>query len=181
MLNFDPYSWVAERDRTAPQPVATVAAVAGVRAENEKSNLTETAATIATLATLPAKRRPFNSAAILREWHRHLVALDDSHAPDGHTLNSWQQACDDARWIYENFASQAMRNGWSAHDLFGVLPWHPGWSGLCDRLQGARNLKMGGERAAWTRFGVKDWTCRGAGDDLIASGLVLIWEIGATT
>ncbi len=90
----------------------------------------------------------------------------------------WQQACDDACWIYENFASRAVRDGWSAHDLFGVLPWHLGWGGLCDRLAGARNLKMEGERAAWSRFGVRDWTCRGAGDDLVSSGLVLIWEVG---
>ena len=81
--------------------------------------------------------------------------------------------------IYENFASRAVRDGWSAHDLFGVHPSRPGWGGLCDRLAGARNLKMEGERAAWSRFGVRDWTCIGAGDQFITSGLLLIWNMGS--
>jgi hypothetical protein len=117
------------------------------------------------------------AGAILREWHGHLSMLDDCAAPLGFMLNRWQLLCDDACWIYENFASGAVRNGWSANDLFGVLPWHPGWGGLCDRLAGARNLKMDQDRAAWSQFGVRDWTCRGAGDDLVSSGLVPIWEL----
>lgn len=115
--------------------------------------------------------------ARLREWHAHLVQIEDCRAPEGFALGWWQQTCDDARWIYENFASRAVRDGWSAHDLFGVLPWHPGWGGLCDRLAGARNLKMDQNRAAWSRFGVRDWTCRGAGDGLVSSGLLLIWKL----
>ncbi|MFZ1742503.1 MAG: hypothetical protein WAT93_06590 [Pontixanthobacter sp.] len=79
--------------------------------------------------------------------------------------------------LYENYASRAVRNGWSAHDLFGVLPWHPGWGGLCDRLQGARNLKMDRDRALWSRRSIRDQTCRCAGDDLLASSLTLIWEL----
>jgi hypothetical protein len=91
----------------------------------------------------------------------------------------WQRACDDACWIYENFASRAARDGWSAHDLFGVLPWHPGWGGLCDRLQGARDLEMVGPKAKWSLFSAPGWTCAGAGDQLITSGLLLIWEMDA--
>ena len=177
VLNFDPYRWNVEHDRAAPQSVAGVATVATVRAENETSNLRQAAATVATPATLPARHPP---ASILRDWHRHLAPLDFDCAPDGFARNRWRELCDDSWWIYENFAAQAVHDGWSAQDLFGVLPFRPGWGGLCDRLQGARNLKMGGERAAWSRFGVKDWACRGAGDDLIASGLVLIWERGST-
>jgi hypothetical protein len=115
--------------------------------------------------------------AILREWHGHLVGLDDCRAPAGFSIMSWQQACDDARWIYENFASRAVRDGWSAHDLFGILPWHPGWGGLCDRIKGSRNLKMEGQRAAWSSWGVREWTCASAGDGLVSSGLKLIWEM----
>lgn len=120
---------------------------------------------------------PTNPAAILWEWHGHLVAIDDCNAPAGFSIMWWQQACDDARWIYENFASRAMWDGWSAHDLFGVLPWFPGWGGLCDRIKGARNLKMAGQRAIWSSWGVPDWACAGAGDQLISSGIMLIWEM----
>lgn len=118
---------------------------------------------------------PANPARDLRLWHAKLSRLDDCNAPEG-CKAWWQQACDDSFWIYENFAGQAVRDGWSANDLFGILPWHPGWGGLACRLRGARNLKMEGPKAVWSRFGVTDWTCRGAGDDLVCSGLKLIWE-----
>lgn len=123
-----------------------------------------------------------NPAATLRDWHRYLAALDFNTAPAGFALNWWRQTCDDAHWIYEHFASRAVRVGWSAHDLFGILPWHPGWGGLCDRIRGARNLKMevDGRKAAWSNWGVTDWTCAGAGDQLITSRLVLIWEMENT-
>ena len=123
-------------------------------------------------------KAPSNPSAILREWHRHLSAIDDCRAPAGFSIMWWQQACDDAFWIYEHFASRAVRDGWSAHDLFGVLPWHPVWGGLCDRLNGARNLAIGGNRASWSSWGVPDWTCIGAGDQLTSSGLVPIWKLG---
>jgi len=130
------------------------------------------------VGSLPERVSDFRAGSILREWHRYLSALDDCYAPDGLKLRQWQTLCDDACWIYENFASGAIRYGWSASDLFGVLPWHLGWGGLCDRLAGARNLKMDDFKATWSQFGVRDWTCRGAGDDLVSSGLVPIWELG---
>ena len=128
----------------------------------------------------PEHRKKGVPSAILRDWHEHLSTLDDLDPPTGYDLNWWTQAVRDACWIYENFASGAVRAGWSAHDLFGILPWHPGWGGLCDRLRGARNLKMevDGRKAVWSSWRVQDWTCAGAGDDLITSGLTLIWELG---
>lgn len=120
-----------------------------------------------------------SARATLRYWHGRLSALDFDTAPDGIDMRRWRQLCGDSWWIYENFAARAVRDGWSGHDLFGVLPWHTGWGGLCDRLQGARNLKMAGPKAIWSNWGVADWTCAGAGDQLITSGLVLIWEIHA--
>lgn len=174
VLNFDPHRWIAERERAGSgQSVATVATVATVRAENQKSVLQGCPATVATPATRPAG----NPAVILQEWHAHLAPLDFDTAPDGFTLQRWRQLHGDSWWLYENFASRAIRDGWSAHDLFGVLPWRSGWGGLCDRLQGARNLKMEGRKAVWSRWGVPDWTCIGAGDQLISSGLSLIWEL----
>jgi hypothetical protein len=126
----------------------------------------------------PEHRNSGDPVAILREWHGHFVAIDDCHAPAGYSIMLWQQACDDARWIYENFAARAVRDGWSGHDLFGVLPWRLGWGGICDRLRGARNLKMDGDRAVWSNCGIHDQFVRGAGDDLVGSGLIPIWKLG---
>ncbi len=171
MLNFDPHRWLAERE--GAESVATVATVARVRAEFEKSLSQESPATLATTATIQAR----NPSVILRRWHSHLAPLDFDHAPDGFTLNRWRELRSDSWWIYENFASRAVRDGWSAHDLFGVFVPRPAWGGLCDRLQGVRNLKMAGPKAIWSRWGVPEWTCIGAADALISSGLVPIWEL----
>ena len=171
MLNFDPHRWIAERE--GAESVATVAAVARVRAEFDKSVSQQSHATLATTATKPVR----NPSATLREWHSHLAPLDFNSAPDGFTLQRWRELHGDSWWIYENFASRALGDGWSAHDLFGVFVPRLGWGGLCDRLKGARNLKMAGPKAIWSHWGVPDWICIGAGDSLISSGLVPIWEL----
>lgn len=171
MLSFDPHRWLAERD--GAENVATVATVARVRAEIGKSVSGESPATLATTATEPAR----HPSLVLRDWHSHLAPLDCNSAPDGVTIQRWRQLHGDSWWIYENFASRAVRDGWSAADLFGVFTPRLGWGGLCDRLQGARNLKMAGPRAIWSRSGVPDCTCIGAGDLLVSSGLVPIWEL----
>jgi hypothetical protein len=89
----------------------------------------------------------------------------------------WQRACDDAMWIFNGFGEQAARDGWSEHDLFGILPWHHGWGGITCRLRGARNLKMDADRAVWAAGSHADRLARGFGATLISSGLVPIWEI----
>jgi hypothetical protein len=89
----------------------------------------------------------------------------------------WQDLRDDSWWIYENFASQAVRDGWSALDLFGLLPWDNKLGGLVARLRGARNLKMAGPKATWSHWGIADWTCASAGDGLVSSGITLLWEL----
>lgn len=115
--------------------------------------------------------------ATLRHWHGRLRALDPYGPPEGFTLNCWVTLVDDAHWLYENFCSQAVRDGWSALDLFGVLPHAVEYGGLVARLRGVRNLKMEGPKAVWSSWGVRDWTCAGAGDGLVASGIVLLWEV----
>ena len=164
--------------------------MSGWRQFAESIRQNDGAGTIGTKGTKPPAEAPFvpyvpivpkamsNPASLLRKWHSQLVMLDDCLAPSGFQLGWWQQACDDARWVYEGFASRAVQDGWSAHDLFSVLPWRHGWGGLCDRLRGARNLKMDRDRAVWSHVGGKDSMCRGAGDDLVKAGLVLIWDIG---
>lgn len=176
MLNFDPHRWIAEHGPTGNkmgQCVAAVAPVARAQPEKEKTFLQSTPATLATFAT----ERPRNPAAILRQWHTRLAPLDFDMPPDGWALNRWRQVHGDSWWIYENFASGAVRDGWSAHDLFGVLPSRAGWGGLCDRLQGARNLKIAEHKAVWSNWGVADWSCVGAADSLVSSGLKLIWNL----
>lgn len=118
-----------------------------------------------------------NPTAVLRDWHGHLVRLDACRAPHGYELGWWQQAVDDACFVYEGFASQAVRGGWSALDLFGVLPHEPKYGGLGARLAGARNLKMSGPKATWSSWGVQDWTCAGAGEGLTGSGIKLLWDL----
>lgn len=120
---------------------------------------------------------PLHPSRVLREWHGHLSRLDPDRPPDG-CKAWWRQAVEDSWWLYENFASRAVRDGWSALDLFGVWPAKRGHGGLLCRLRGARNLKMGGARAAWSSFGVASQTCAGMGDSLAPAGVVLLWEVG---
>ena len=116
--------------------------------------------------------------ATLGEWHRHLTALDFDTAPNGFTFKRWRQLCFDSWWLYEGYASQLVREGWSAHDVFGVLPWREGGGVLLDRLQGARNLKLDGSgRAFWSLSGATFQTSRGIGDELMSSGLRLVWDM----
>jgi hypothetical protein len=115
---------------------------------------------------------------MLQHWHGRLSALDPDQPPDGFTRNRWHQLVDDSHWLYSSFASQLVREGWSALDVCGVLPWREGGGVLLDRLQGARNLKLDGEgRAFWSHYGVTSQTCRGMGETLVSSGLILIWEL----
>lgn len=118
------------------------------------------------------------ASARLREWHAHIRQLDPLQPRRGLSMGRWQMLCDDAVWLYESFASQLVRERWSAHDVFGVLPWREGGGVLLDRLQGARNLKLDGQgRAFWKSMGVTIQTCRGAADSLMSSDLVLVWEL----
>jgi len=118
---------------------------------------------------------PVDPATALREWHARLSGLDPLAPPAEFDAGRWGQLVDDACWLYQGFASRAVRDGWSALDLFGVLPARPGWGGLVDRLRSSRDLKMTGERAVWTRLGVPDRLCRGAGDGLAKAGCVVLW------
>ena len=127
-----------------------------------------------------APPRPISDAqarATLRHWHGHLRVLDPYAPPRAVDGARWQDLRDDSWWIYENFASQAVRDGWSALDLFGLLPWDNKLGGLVARLRGARNLKMAGPKATWSHWGIADWTCASAGDGLVSSGITLLWEL----
>jgi hypothetical protein len=115
------------------------------------------------------------AVARLKEWHSRLSRIDEFCPPSGWKMNDWLRLVDTACWLYENFASQAAREGWSGLDLFGYLPDLPGWGGLADRLKDARNLKLTEGRACWSFLGVKDRFCRGGALDL--EGILPLWEI----
>jgi len=112
------------------------------------------------------------AAARLREWHKHLSGVDQFVSPPGWTLDDWLRLTDTAFALYEGQASYAVRNGWTALDLFGVRPGMPRCGGLADQLHGARNLKLDGGRAFWTSLGVQFRTGIGCGQ-----GCVLLWEL----
>lgn len=123
-------------------------------------------------------RAPLDEGAAkarLREWHAHLSRVDEFASPPGWPLNGWLRVVDSSCWLYENFASEAVRQHWSALDLFGVMPAGPGNGGLADRMRDARNLKLSDGRAAWSSFGVPSRFCRGGSLDL--PGIVLLWEV----
>lgn len=155
---------MAKREETPPRADSVFSAVSPAQRPNDTKD------TNGTLRFSPAQR--------LREWHAKLEPLAELPAPDGIDPARWRELVCDSWWVYERFCSQAVRDGWSALDLFGVLPWKPSLGGLVARLGGARNLKMAGQKAVWSSWGVPDWTCIGGGDDLATSGIVLLWELG---
>ena len=64
---------------------------------------------------------PLDPVRALRAWQAGLARLDPySPAPD-YAAGRWYTLVEDARWLAENYAPQAARDGWSAADLFGVL------------------------------------------------------------
>lgn len=65
-------------------------------------------------------------------------------------------AAEDAEWLLGGFAEPAFRNGWTPGELFGLWHWGGGLihhaGGIADRLDGARSLVMGEDRATWRCF-----------------------------
>lgn len=115
--------------------------------------------------------------SILRNWHRHLSALDVYEIPEGIDRNRWGVLVHDCWWLYETHASRLVRERWGAADLFGVLPNLPGAGGLADRLQCARRVLFDGNRAVWSQLGVRSHICRGACEGHGRGGMVLVWEL----
>jgi hypothetical protein len=118
-------------------------------------------------------------ARLLKLWHGKLTALDHLTSPPHWSLGRWLDTVDASLWLYETFAAQLVREGWTAADLFGVLPAYPGEGGLADRMGTARNLKLLDGVAHWKALhGVHRQFPRGSGVDLAKGGLRLIWEMG---
>jgi hypothetical protein len=127
---------------------------------------------------VPERRKTANPDAVYHEWRAGLARLAYSQPLSGMAAMRWGQLLEDAEFIFNGFGLQLAREGWSAHDVFGVLPWREGGGVLLDRLSGARNLKLDGEgRAFWSLSGVTMQTCRGAAESLISLGLVRVWDL----
>lgn len=120
---------------------------------------------------------PANPARTFREWSAALARLDLKSPLHGLTRSRWGHLVDDADWLLEHFGQQAAREGWSALDLFGVLPGRDAWGGIADRLRSSRSLVMSADRAAWRRVinGAPETYARGMGE-LVKH--VLLWEPG---
>jgi hypothetical protein len=119
----------------------------------------------------------YTDVAALREGLQRL----DSRVPlHGVGFGRWGVLVDDADWLFEHFAKRAATDGWSAADLFGVLPGHDAWGGVADRLQGSRSLVMTADLACWRRMltGTPDGFARGAS---VMPKLTLLWEHASVT
>ena len=109
---------------------------------------------------------PANPARTFREWSAALARLDLKSPMHGLPVGRWGVLVEDADWLLEHFGPQAAADGWSAADLFSVLPGRDGWGGIADRLRGSRSLVMSADRAAWRHVanGEPETYARGMGD-----------------
>lgn len=115
--------------------------------------------------------------SILAEWHRRLSALDVYEVPEVFEQQRWGMLVHDSWFIYETHASRLVRDGWTAIDLFAVVPLQRGIGGLADRLQGARNVLFDDQgKAHWTRLGVKFSLSKGIGEALRGTHSRLVWD-----
>jgi hypothetical protein len=132
------------------------------------------------LEHLKHRQNDQDASGRLAEWRDGLQTLDPGRALHGLAPSRWRVLVDDADWLFEQFAAAAARDGWSAADLFGVLPDHDGWGGVADRLRGSRSLVMTADVARWRRMhsGLPDSFTRGSS---AVPRLTLLWDEGSDT
>lgn len=106
-------------------------------------------------------------------WCHKIAALDFSHAPSGLDLERWSMLLADARWLAEVHGETAAKLGWTASDLFG-LDTQPGWGGLADRLDGARQVSFTDQLARWHSNAAIGWFRR-----LALRPMPAIWEVAS--
>ena len=116
---------------------------------------------------------PANPARLLKFWHGKLQSLDPLTVPEGWGPADWSRLCDDCWWLYENFASVAVSQGWGASGLFGVWSGNTDGGGLAQILEGSRNLVLVDGTAHLTAWGITS-----KHNAAIGHGLPLVWEIG---
>lgn len=108
-------------------------------------------------------------------WRARLARLEPDTPLHALAGQRWSQLLGDAHWLLNHYGPAAARDGWSALDLFGVLPGRDAWGGIADRLQSSRSLVMSADIARWRRFftGTPESFARGAGG---LPRLTLLWE-----
>lgn len=115
---------------------------------------------------------PASPERVLRFWHSKLSALDPLTVPDGFEAREWRQLIEDCHWLYEGFASAAVRDGWDAQALWGCWVGYAPAGGLAQQLRGSRQIVFDGPRAVYRQWGVACPVNIG-----IARGLRAVWEI----
>lgn len=154
---------MARKEETPPS------ADSAVSADSSVSRPIDTKDTNGTLRFSPAQR--------LREWHSKLEPLACLPAPECLERERWCELVGDAWWIYERFGSQLVRQGWSALDIFGIVPGETHLGGIIARLYGSRNLKLESIQAVWSCNGRRDWACVGGADCLGVKGVRALWDL----
>lgn len=129
------------------------------------------------VVSVPSGRAFANPREALAGWRAQLDRL--SLATPLHRLaaDRWRRLVEDADWLLEHFGNAAARDGWSALDLFGVMPGRDAWGGIADRLRASRSLVMSPDIARWRRVinGEPESFARGGGE---FPRLVAMWERG---
>ena len=108
---------------------------------------------------------------ITQHRQRGMPILVDSEQALG--KSEWADLVDDSWWLYENFASVAVRQGWGAQGLWGVRVGVPYGGGLAQLLRTSRSVLFLDGIATVTRLGVQMKRNRECGH-----GCPLMWEVG---
>jgi hypothetical protein len=112
-------------------------------------------------------------ARVLKVWHGKLAKLDPLSPAEGFAKFEWADLVDDSWWLYENFASVAVRQGWGAQGLWGVRVGVPHGGGLAQLMRTSRSVMFFDGIAIVTRLGVQMKRNPECGH-----GCPLVWELG---
>ncbi|HEX2257939.1 MAG TPA: hypothetical protein VHG92_14810 [Afifellaceae bacterium] len=114
-------------------------------------------------------------------WAEGFAQLDRSAPPPGFPPRRWETVIDDGGRFLERWATEAIRLGWTAEDVFGMHPAAPGARmdamGLVPLINGGEVVSLGAGRAniRMARGGILTYLRRPR------PGAVVLWEIQTVT
>ncbi len=111
-------------------------------------------------------------ARVLKAWHGRLTKLEPLRPPDAFGKSEWADLVDDCCWLYENFGSVAVRQGWGAQGLWGVRVGVPHGGGLAQLLRTSRSVLFSDSIAIVTRLKVQMKR-----NPEYGRGCPLVWEV----
>jgi hypothetical protein len=124
----------------------------------------------------PACKSPEPAAldpmSLLKRWHGKLSKLGPLSPAEGFRSGDWADLVDHSWWLYENFASVAVRQGWGVEGQWGVRIGLPHGGGLAQLMRTSRSVLFADRIATITRLGIR--TTR---NPECAHGCRLVWEI----